>query len=169
MPGADPGRDGAATVDRVVEAGVDDTIVRHIARAASIAAAAHVGQRTRSGELVLDHLARVAAAVDPSERATAWLHDLLERSDLSAEGLRERGLTQVELDALHLLTHSPSESYELYVLRIAHAPGKAGDLARDVKLADLDDHMDHPTLSGDPPYAWARRHIANAQQHPTVM
>jgi hypothetical protein len=29
-----------------------------------------------------------------------------------------------------------------------------------VKLADLDDHLARPWDPGDPPYAWARRHIA---------
>ena len=27
------------------------------------------------------------------------------------------------------------------------------------KLADLDDHIARPWVAGDPPYAWARRHI----------
>jgi hypothetical protein len=129
----------------------------------NIATATHVDQRTRSGEPVLEHLARVAAAVAPEARATAWLHDVLERSDMRAESLREHGLTDLELDALLLLTHSPTESYEIYALRIANAPGHAGHLARHVKIADLDDHMHRPAIPGDPPYAWARRHIANAQ------
>lgn len=132
------------------------------AAAHQIAAKSHSGQRTRSGALVLDHLERVAAAVDPSARSIAWLHDLFERSDVRAEELRGLGLTAVELDALRLLTRDPAESYELHALRIAHAPGRAGQLARQVKLADLDDHVHRPPLPGDPPYAWARRHIANA-------
>lgn len=82
---------------------------------------------------------------------------------ISGAHLSEHGLTEFELDALLLLTHSPTESYELYALRIAYAPGHAGHLARHVKIADLDDHMHRPAIPGDPPYAWARRHIANAQ------
>lgn len=130
--------------------------------ARDIAAAAHLGQRTRSGEPVFEHLERVAAAVAPAACATAWLHDLLERSDVGVDELRAQGLTAVERDALGLLTRSEAESYELYALQIAHAPGPAGDLARLVKLADLDDHMHRTALDGDPPYAWAYRHIANA-------
>lgn len=71
-----------------------------------------------------------------------------------------QGLTPLELAALELLTRQAGESYELYILRIAYARGPAGQLARIVKLADLDDHMARPWASGDPPYAWARRHIA---------
>jgi hypothetical protein len=132
------------------------------AAARRIAAAAHLGQRTRSGEPVFEHLARVAAAVPPAACATAWLHDLLERSDVRVEDLCAQGLTAIERDALELLTRPEIESYELYALRIAHARGRAGDLARCVKLADLDDHILRAALPDDPPYAWARRHIANA-------
>src|SRR4051812_5940473 len=82
--------------------------------ARSIATSALIGQRTRSGELVLEHLARVAAAVPPEARATAWLHDLLKGSDVRSDELRAQGLSLVELEALALLTRAPSESYELY-------------------------------------------------------
>jgi hypothetical protein len=133
--------------------------------ARDLATASHMGQRTRSGELVLEHLARVAAAVGPGEQATAWLHDILERCEPRLEELRALGLTEVEGDALELLTRYPSECFELHALRIAHASGEAGRVARSVRLADLDDHLRHPALAGDPPYAWARRHIANACGH----
>src|SRR6478735_7497615 len=132
--------------------------------AREIATTKHAGQRTRSGELVLAHLARVSAAVEPEARPTAWLHDVFERSDATAEELRAHGLTSVELVALELLTRSPTESYELHVLRIARAPGPAGRLARTVKLADLDDHVGRPPRPGDPPYARARRRVANARR-----
>jgi hypothetical protein len=72
--------------------------------------------------------------------------------------LRARGLTAVEESALGLLTRGRSESYEVYIRRIALAPGRAGELARTVKLADLDDHLGHvrkPRRA--PPYSWARR------------
>jgi len=39
-------------------------------------------------------------------------------------------------------------------------------MARAVKLAELDDHLSCEAVTRDlsaPPYAWARRHIANAQ------
>ena len=131
--------------------------------ARQIATTKHAGQRTRSGELVLAHLARVTAAVDPAARATAWLHDVFERSDTTAEELRAHGLTPTELAALELLTRSPTEAYDLHVRRIACAPGPAGRLARTVKLADLDDHVRQPPRPGDPPYAQAQRRVANAR------
>jgi hypothetical protein len=50
------------------------------------------------------------------------------------------------------------------MLRLKFAQGAAGRLARVVKHADLDDHLANASLVVDaPPYAWARRHIVNAQ------
>ena len=131
--------------------------------AREIACGLHAGQRNSFGEPLVDHLARVASAVPPHAQATAWLHDAIERTTVRAEELRAAGLTIAELEALELLARAPSESYELYALRIAFADGEAGDLARLVKLADLDDHMTHRERPADaPPYGWARRRIASA-------
>ena len=129
--------------------------------ARGIAQCAHAGQRTRQGRLVADHVERVARAVPEHARAVALLHEVLEQSSTSTDALRQQGLTAVELDALRLLTRDASEAYEVHVLRIAHASGEAGALARTVKLADLDDHLGEPLAPavGVPPYAWARRHI----------
>jgi hypothetical protein len=130
------------------------------ALAHSIASQKHEGQRNRFGDPVIDHLARVAAAVPPDAKATALLHDLLEFCPSAIRQLRDKGLTRNELEALELLTHAPGEPYEVYVRRIAQAPGPAGRLARIVKLADLDDHLAHVTIPSDaPPYAWARKHL----------
>jgi hypothetical protein len=130
------------------------------ATAHGIASQTHVGQRDRFGDPVIDHLARVEAAVPSDARATALLHDLLERCPTASGGLRDKGLTRVELQALELLTHAPGEPYETCVRRIAEAAGPAGRLARIVKLADLDDHLAHATIPPDaPPYAWAREHL----------
>ena len=132
---------------------------QHTAR--EIALRLHADQRDRFGEPILNHLARVAAAVPPDAERIAWLHDVIERTPVSDEELHAMGLTSTELEALALLSRTPTESYELYALRIAFAAGAAGRLARTVKLADLDDHIAHPSAPADaPPYRWARRHIA---------
>jgi hypothetical protein len=116
--------------------------------ARNVAHYSHVQQRDRHGEPIVEHVARVVAAVPEEAQTLAWLHDVLEHSPTTTAALRE------------LLTRQAGESYELYILRIAYAPGAAGRLARVVKLADLDDHVARPWDPGDPPYAWARRHIA---------
>jgi hypothetical protein len=73
-------------------------------------------------------------------------------------------MTELEMEALDLLTRRDDEAFELHMLRIAHAPGPAGDVARAIKIADLDDHLaqsaQDPLRWELPPYAWARRHLA---------
>jgi hypothetical protein len=133
--------------------------------ARSIAQYSHHKARDRFGGLVVEHVERVAAAVPQCARAIAYLHDVLEQTGTGADELREQGLTDLELAALELLTRLPGEPYEVYCLRIAWGPGDAGVLARMVKLADLDDHIDHRRLRFDvPPYSWARRHILVAEE-----
>ena len=102
-----------------------------------------MGQRNRFGDCVIDHVERVAAAVPADARATALLHDLFELCPTVGRRLRGKGLTHIELEALELLTHAAGEPYEIYIRRIADAPGPAGALARIVKLADLEDHLAH--------------------------
>jgi hypothetical protein len=137
-----------------VEAGIARTIaIRH-----------HVGQLNRFGDPMIEHVERVAGAVPADACATAWLHDLLELCPGTHRQLRGKDLTRTELDALELLTHAPDEPYEVYVRRIAGAPGPAGRLARIVKLADLEDHLAHPSIPANaPPYAWARQQLLSAQ------
>ncbi len=138
---------------------MDATIARGIAHAA------HTGRRDRFGELLIEHIERVAATVPDYVRATAYLHDVLEHSDTTVDELEADGLTALELAALRLLTRDPGESYEAHALRVAHARGPEGELARVVKLADLADHLAHAALpDGAPPYAWARMHVANAHR-----
>jgi hypothetical protein len=133
---------------------VDQAVAR------SVAHYTHVRQRDRRGVPIVEHLARVVAAVPAEAQPLAWLHDVLEHSPTTTSELRGQGLTPLELAALELLTRQAGESYELYILRVAYARGAAGRLARVVKMADLDDHIARPWAAGDPPYAWARRHIA---------
>jgi hypothetical protein len=132
--------------------------------ASAIARRAHVGQTDRFGGRVFDHVARVASAVPPTLRPVAWLHDVLERGNTDLGALRRDGLTPPEEAALDLLTRRDGESYEAYTLRLAFAHGDEGRLARIVKRADLEDHLATAQSGVDaPPYAWARRHIENAQ------
>jgi uncharacterized membrane protein YccC len=131
----------------------------------SIASRHHVGQRNRFGDPVIDHVERVAAAVPSDARVTALLHDLFERCPTAGRRLRDKGLSPTELEALQLLTHAAGEPYETYVRRIADTPGPAGRLARIVKLADLEDHLAHPSIPADaPPYAWAREQLLTARE-----
>jgi hypothetical protein len=133
--------------------------------ARNIAHYSHTDARDRFGDAVIEHVERVAAAVPEEARAVAFLHDVLEQTGTSVAELSAQGLTPVEMAALKLLTRGDAETYEAYALRVAWALGPEGELARCVKMADLDDHLNHATMpAGTPPYGWARRHIRVAQE-----
>lgn len=136
-----------------------------IATARQIAYATHRDQRDRAGDLMVEHLERVAALVPEEAQSVAFLHDVLEWTPASLDELEASGLTPVEAGAVQLLTRDPSESFELHALRVAYAPGDEGRLARAVKVADIDDHLRHdPAGSATRPYGWARRHITHCQE-----
>jgi hypothetical protein len=138
---------------------MDPSVARNIAHYS------HTDDRDRFGEPVIEHVERVAAAVPDEARAVAFLHDVLEQTGTSVAELSAQGLAPVEMGALKLLTRGDTETYEAYALRVAWAPGPEGELARCVKMADLDDHLNHATMpAGTPPYGWARRHIRVAQE-----
>ena len=131
----------------------------------SVARRVHAGQLTRSGEPLIEHVERVARAVPPHARALAYLHDVLERADRASEELLELGLTDEEGSVLALLTRRPTESYKKHVMRIARADGRTGQIARTIKLADLDDHLNHIRIRRrTPDYAWAREQLTGSQQ-----
>ena len=134
------------------------------ATARSIAHYSHAGQRTPRGMPVIEHVERVAAAVPDDARALAFLHDVLDLTDTGGDELLANGLNAAESAALTLLARAGGESFELYALRVAHARGPEGRLARAVLLADLEDHLHEDRYEvGDPPYAWAHQQIAAAR------
>ena len=106
----------------------------------------HAGAADRYGALLLDHVRRVAAAVPPDARTVAWLHEVLECTTVPAGELTGIGVSADELSAIELLTHAPSadaNAYLAHIALIAAAAGRAGDLARTVKVADLKDRILH--------------------------
>jgi hypothetical protein len=136
------------------------------AAARAIAIAAHAGHHRADGEPLVGHLRRVAARVTREAQATAWLHELGEwrgPGEWGGPGVHDLlacGMTPAELGALELLTRAEGEQYDLYVRRIARAPGPAGDLARRVKVADLADDRGRLAASS----SWARRYRLAQEQ-----
>ena len=107
-------------------------------KAMTLAYDAHHGQLDRSGVPYIFHPARVASGfTNEAEACVAWLHDVVEDTDVSLEDIRLAGFGCVICDALRLLTHDKSVPYMDYVRAIAENP-----IAKAVKLADLRDNMD---------------------------
>lgn len=104
-----------------------------------IANQAHAGQtRKFTGEPYICHPAAVAAlCIDhgPETVAVAWLHDVVEDTDVTLDDLRDRGMPDSVVEAVALMTRDESgnQDYERdYLPALAANP-----LARAVKLADL--------------------------------
>ena len=128
--------------------------------ARALAARLHRGQHDGAGAPLIDHVARVAAAVTTDARVAAWLHEVFEYTPTSEEDLLAEGVSTEELRALRLLTRDrasrSSTRYLGHVRLIADAVGPGADIARQVKHADLVDRAAHPTGVGggwSPPYA----------------
>ena len=94
----------------------------------------------------------VADSVSPEAKPVALFHDALEDTPLTEEHLGEV-LTPDELAAVKILTrdhHDRAEgAYLRYIERIAAAEGKPGELAREVKRADLRHNLGRLTAELD--------------------
>jgi (p)ppGpp synthase/HD superfamily hydrolase len=108
--------------------------------AESISRAAHHGQTEEStGDDYILHVIRVAALVDGvSAKAVAWLHDVIEDSDLTLEDLEKKNIPPQIVWSVDLLTRHPDTTYQQY---IKHIKRSRDHLAVEVKIADLKDHL----------------------------
>ncbi len=107
-------------------------------KAISIAAQAHESQKDKSGAPYILHPLRMMMRVK-SETAmiAAILHDVVEDSDWTLEQLRGEGFSEEVLEAVDCLTNRDGESYDEFIVRV-----KTSIIARQVKIADLEDNMD---------------------------
>ncbi len=107
-------------------------------RAISIAATAHAGQIDKAGRPYILHPLRVMLALDAiDDQIVGVLHDVIEDTDVTLDGLRGEGFSEVVLAALASVTNREGEDYPAFVLRAAANP-----IGRRVKLADLRDNSD---------------------------
>jgi len=105
-------------------------------RAIAIAVEAHTGQLDKAGEPYILHPIRVMLGVQtPEARIAAILHDVVEDSDWTLEGLRREGFSAPIVSAVDSVTRRDGESYGDFVLRSGRDP-----IGREVKIADLLDN-----------------------------
>jgi (p)ppGpp synthase/HD superfamily hydrolase len=101
-----------------------------------IATTAHHGQFRRDGVTpYIKHPEAVVTRVDAEDinaQMVAWLHDVLEDTELTANQLRSMLVPDAVVTAVELMTHPDGEPYEIYLTRI-----KANPLATKVKIADM--------------------------------
>lgn len=105
--------------------------------ALQIAQKAHAGQVDKAGKDYILHPMTVASYMDTdTEKAIAYLHDVLEDTDVTVDALRKIFPNEI-VDTLITLTHRKDESYFECIQRIS-----TSKLAKKVKVADLLHNLD---------------------------
>ena len=115
------------------------------------------GQTDRSGVPMADHMMRVVGYLDGEDELTlhtAWLHDIVEDTDVTVTELISLGYPTEVVDAVVLLTHDKKAmSYADYIDRLCLSKNLR---AIKVKLADQRDNLD--------PHRWLQlnKYVQNA-------
>jgi GTP pyrophosphokinase len=107
-------------------------------RAIEIALDAYEGQTDKAGETYIRHLLRVMEQVETRrQRIVAVLHDVVEDSAYDLSQIEDTFDAEIR-DAVDAITKRDDEDYlDDFIPRVA-----ANDIARPVKLADIEDNMD---------------------------
>jgi len=131
--------------------------VKLVQDALTIAKEAHEGQfRWDNKTPYIEHPMAVAKAIEFNPRllasavgdvtlpyvavAAALLHDVIEDTELTPEDLRDRGIPNLVIETVMLLTKHEGEPYLDYLLRVMGKPGtksKAHWLAKLIKREDI--------------------------------
>ena len=99
---------------------------------------AHNGVTDKAGLPYVFHPYEVASKLDDEVSVTvALLHDVVEDTKMTFEGLLEKGFPTEVIEILKLLTHDKKVPYMDYIAKIKTSP-----IATKVKLADLTHNMD---------------------------
>jgi len=120
-----------------------------LGKAIAIASAAFEHKTDRGGHPYILHCLHVMHKVGQQTRhdrdimCIAVLHDLVEDTDWTIDGLREAGFNDRVLDGVACMTHSKDEPYEVYIDRIAECED-----AKIVKRADLKHNTDITRMKG---------------------
>lgn len=115
----------------------------YIKIAHEIAKKAHAGQVDKAGMDYIKHPEAVASfVITNEEKATAYLHDVLEDTEITATDLLNAGIPHNVVEAVQVLTKEKYAPYFEYLSRV-----KENSLARTVKLADLKHNSDRSRLA----------------------
>jgi hypothetical protein len=109
-----------------------------LTRALVLAAQHHAGQKDKGGNPYILHPLRIMLrASTEEERITALLHDIVEDTPLTLDDIKREGFDDKIVEAIDCLTRRQGETYDCFINRI-----KGNDLARRVKILDLEDNCD---------------------------
>ena len=106
-------------------------------RAIEIALDAHEDQTDKAGATYIRHPLRLMQQMETEQtRISAVLHDVVEDSDYSLSDIENEFNTEIR-NAVDSLTKRDGESYQEFAERAGEHP-----IARQIKIADLEDNMD---------------------------
>src|SRR5262245_23672304 len=124
-------------------------------KAIEIALRAHAGQTDKAGAPYISHPLRMMLRMkDPTSMMVAVLHDVVEDGHgWTFDRLAEEGIPAAVIEAVTYVTKRAEEEsdYQKFILRAASHP-----VARQVKLADLEDNMDLGRISNPTEKDFAR-------------
>ena len=129
-----------------------------VALAEELARRFHAGQADRVGGPYIEHPRAVAgllAGAPATWQAAAWLHDVLEHTDATADDLLATGLPPEVVRLVEVLTRRPGEDYLAFIDRVCADPA-----AVQVKMADALHNLDPARDFGPTPEQRARYHEA---------
>lgn len=106
--------------------------------AIKVATEAHEGQLDKGGNPYILHPQAVAASLDNTEnKIVAYLHDVIEDTDVTLDQLEKLGFTYRIVNSVRILTKSKDVSYDDYLKSV-----KKDSNAWHVKMADIKHNMD---------------------------
>ncbi len=116
------------------ESNNDQGVSSTVLLAEEIAINAHAGQYRRDGKTpYINHPRKVVNRVSTEkEKAVAWLHDILEDTEITEESLSVEGLPDDIIIAVKIMTHQKRQSYKDYLERVKQNP-----VSKTVKIADM--------------------------------
>lgn len=107
-------------------------------KAEKLAREAHKGQRDKAGQDYIGHPIRVSGQCKSKKaKIAALLHDTIEDTFVTADYLKECGFDNDVVNAVLALSRGADETYAQFILRASK-----NKIAREVKIADLEDNMD---------------------------
>jgi (p)ppGpp synthase/HD superfamily hydrolase len=143
----------------------EDIALDLVTQARKIATVAHSGQYRRDGKTpYIFHLYSVIDKLKkechPHVLATAWLHDVLEDTEITKENLASYGIPDGVIASVDRLTKKRGQSYHEYIELVTSDP-----IALKVKIADMLSNLgDEPTDDQIDKYAEGLKIAMNAKK-----
>ena len=107
-------------------------------KAEKLAREAHQGQKDKSGANYIGHPLRVSARCkNPKAKIAGLLHDTIEDTYVTPQLLKDMGFDDEMVEAVLALSRHADETYAEFIVRASQ-----NEIAKEVKIADLEDNMD---------------------------